>query len=345
MKLIIILIVIGMIGLVSASYSDNSIYGNLGIIKGTSSSSSCTCDTSNLVPYTGANNNITLGVFGLVSEYEEFDNYFHISSYMNKRTGNTNNDWIAGSFEVDDLNGNYKGCDFGSVWYGANCSGDFILNGQLLSSSNSSFNETRTNSLYYFKSNPNNYLNSTNLSNYNQNIITTQNITGHDGTFNGKVNINESLNVSTIYTNQSVNGIVYVNSSKALVTDKKTPFTYVNTRVSGGSDSGDITYTVGGFRFYTSYYHTTTDYQSIDCVGIACDINGINVIFDGNGNVVLDASAGDGTSYIPILNSDSITSNTGISYSGKVVCYTTTGELGHCTSVVGVTGGCTCVTN
>jgi hypothetical protein len=43
------------------------------------------------------------------------------------------------------------------------------------------------------------------------------------------------------------------------------------------------------------------------------------------------------TSKISTLNASS--------YSGQVVCYTNGGELGHCTSVVGATGGCTCVRN
>jgi hypothetical protein len=41
----------------------------------------------------------------------------------------------------------------------------------------------------------------------------------------------------------------------------------------------------------------------------------------------------------------SITSQNASAWSGRVVCYTTDGALGHCTSVVDLTGGCTCVAN
>jgi hypothetical protein len=47
-----------------------------------------------------------------------------------------------------------------------------------------------------------------------------------------------------------------------------------------------------------------------------------------------------------IINvTQTITSTNASAWSGYATCYTTGGTLGHCTSVVGITGQCTCASN
>jgi hypothetical protein len=67
------------------------------------------------------------------------------------------------------------------------------------------------------------------------------------------------------------------------------------------------------------------------------------LIWSDTGPFLFVGSSGD--KLLSIYQSGKVNIGNGSSYSGKVVCYTTGGELGHCTTAVSSSGGCTCVAN
>ena len=77
--------------------------------------------------------------------------------------------------------------------------------------------------------------------------------------------------------------------------------------------------------------------------------SGASIYLARNGKVSISDGANTSPAYTMdvsgvVKSSDSIISS-GVAQSGQAVCFTTTGQLGHCTSVVGAGGGCTCVSN
>ena len=104
---------------------------------------------------------------------------------------------------------------------------------------------------------------------------------------------------------------------------------------------GGISTTADGvtFRDDTNYgfWNIFTDSGTPD--------RGFYIIDNDNGNIWQFAETGD--TYFPgnIITPSNIQITPGSSYANHVVCYLSDGTLGHCTSIVGVTGTCTCIGN
>lgn len=177
---------------------------------------------------------------------------------------------------------------------------------------NSTFNESLTDSKYYLKSNPNSYLNSSQIEKvypkYNHSIVY----------------LNSSLNTTSsdklTYDNGEINLYVndFSNTRGITITDESTGtcFRLGNKDQEGGGSTD--------FSIQTcDETQTLLRYSNQD-----------GTVFFGDSSVIVD------------LDGTNARLTGGGTYNQKVMCYADAqGTLGHCTSVVGVTGGCTCVTN
>ena len=135
-------------------------------------------------------------------------------------------------------------------------------------------------------------------------------------------------------------------------------FNFLN---SSGSTVGAMTYDEGsdvigfsdgvsiGYFLINRFDGSVEFYNNAQFDGIANFAYGTTQILT-DGRVLINNPTDDGTSALQVNGNVNITNGNiidslGTAYTGKVICYATGGTLGHCTSVVGITGSCTCVSN